>query len=378
MITRLYIKNFKSLRAADLALTYLNLLTGLNGSGKSSLIQTLLLLRQSKAGLEVGKLMLRLPDSPFELFDAGLAGDVYYSLGAEPEICFHLNFSDRARLEWNFRYQREQNEHDDVLEGAQPYASHELNTCAIFNDQFQYLFAERQRPRDSYAASSDNVLTRKTLGIYGEHTPYYLHIHGLQSQIEYAHLQHPKAKSEQLLYQADAWLREISPGVGIQTALAHSKEEVDLRYEYGVYAYKPKNVGFGLSYVLPVIVSLLTARPGKLILIENPESHIHPRGQVELGRLLAAAVQTGAQLIIETHSDHILNGIRIAVREQLIAPEQAAAFFFKRNDEEYASEITHIGIDDKGKLYRHTPEGKNARLPKDFFDNWTTSMSKLL
>jgi len=76
--------------------------------------------------------------------------------------------------------------------------------------------------------------------------------------------------------------------------------------------------GFGLSYTLPVITALLvgTLIPNSLVIIENPEAHLHPRGQTEIARLIALCAQVGTQIIIETHSDHLFDGIRIAAKNK--------------------------------------------------------------
>jgi predicted ATPase len=274
-------------------------------------------------------------------------------------------------LKWDFNYLRDKNNFDDTLEGSHQYKIKELDKYAVFNDHFQYLYAERLRPRDAYPASIDNVVKKKTLGVYGEHTVFYLETYGLSKTVVSPELQHPKAKSEQLLYQVDAWLQEISPNVSVSTELTKSKEEVELRFEYGINKYKPKNVGFGLSYVLPIIVALLTAEKGKFIIIENPESHIHPRGQAELGKLLAAAAQTEAQLIVETHSDHILNGIRVAVKEKPAIREKVAIFFHDRitDKHEQYSQITTIQID---------PQGELSDYPTNFLDEWSNQLFKLV
>jgi predicted ATPase len=370
MITHLHIKNFKSLKEVDLNLRNLNLLTGLNGSGKSSLIQVLLLLRQSKYDLRQGKLVLRL-DSNYQLFDAGVAEDIYYRKGIEPKISFHFSFNDNSNLNLDFGYQREIQNYYDNLDSDQKYEVAQLENIALFNDSFQYLFAERELPRDSYPASVDNVIRLKTLGIKGEHTAFFLETFGLVKSIDNPLLLHPNSKSEKLLYQVNAWLSEISPDVNIDTKLISNSQAVQLRFKYGIDAYKPKNVGFGLSYVLPVIVALLTAEKGKLIIIENPESHIHPRGQAELGKLIAAAADTGAQLLIETHSDHILNGIRVAVKENNELRNKIAIFFHDRvsENEEQFSKITPIRIDKQGEL---------SEYPSNFLDEWSNQLFKLV
>ncbi|MCB1190263.1 MAG: AAA family ATPase [Leptospiraceae bacterium] len=96
MIQNLYIKNFKSLKEVDLEMRNLNLLTGLNGSGKSSLIQTLLLLRQS---FEIDKEKLSLKNPKNNLFDGGVAEDVYYQFGIDKEIVFKISLSKTQELD---------------------------------------------------------------------------------------------------------------------------------------------------------------------------------------------------------------------------------------------------------------------------------------
>src|SRR4029078_5782856 len=84
--------------------------------------------------------------------------------------------------------------------------------------------------------------------------------------------------------------------------------------------YRPTNVGFGLSYSLPMITVLLSAIPSSIVLLENPEAHCHPRGQSQLARLIAMASKR-LQVIVETHSDHLMNGLRVAVRDELVSPD---------------------------------------------------------
>ncbi|MDR1933193.1 MAG: DUF3696 domain-containing protein [Spirochaetales bacterium] len=135
--------------------------------------------------------------------------------------------------------------------------------------------------------------------------------------------------------------------------------------------FLPKNVGFGISYILPVILALLTAEPDKIIIIENPESHIHPRGQAEIGKLIALAAQTGAQLFVETHSDHILNGIRVAVKEKIVDKDRVNIMYFDKETtetEQYTKIIT-IQIDKNGTL---------SEYPENFLDEWSNQLSKLI
>ncbi|NOX48765.1 MAG: DUF3696 domain-containing protein, partial [Chlorobi bacterium] len=109
----------------------------------------------------------------------------------------------------------------------------------------------------------------------------------------------------------------------------------------------------------------------KIIILENPESHIHPRGQAELGKLMALSAANGAQLFIETHSDHIINGIRVAVKEGNIKKEDINISYFDKvtTANEQFTRITDISIDDNGEL---------SDYPKDFMDEWNNQLLKLL
>lgn len=379
MIRHIAIKNFKSLKSVDVGLSSLNLLTGLNGSGKSSLLQVLLLLRQSEHEIGRGRLLLQKKEN--ELFDAGVAKDVYFQWGIEKTIDFQLLLENRFMLDWSFDCDVLLYPDDNILTTKREYAAADLIQSTLFTQRFHYLNAERLSPKNLYSRNVEAVENERSVGVFGEYAVHFLEHFGETFEVENENLQHPKAKSEKLIHQADAWLSEISPGVNLIPEKV-SNEESRISYQFGTFhgrtnRFKPKNVGFGLSYVLPVIVTLLTAEKGQLILMENPEAHIHPRGQAELGRLLAASAQAGAQLLVETHSDHILNGIRIAVRTKQIEPEKAIAFYFKRSEEDNCSEITPIVIDQHGKLHQKTPDGTTTKIPKGFFDEWTNSMAKL-
>lgn len=76
------------------------------------------------------------------------------------------------------------------------------------------------------------------------------------------------------------------------------------------------NTGFGITYVLSVLVAVLFAPKGSLVLIENPEAHIHPAAQAALMKLISRAAEHGVQIILETHSDHVINGALVALKKE--------------------------------------------------------------
>ena len=157
-------------------------------------------------------------------------------------------------------------------------------------------------------------------------------------------------------------------------------ESVGFGKDAAARQYKPQNVGFGISYILPVLVTLLSAEPGSILIIENPEAHLHPRGQSEIGKLIAETVARGVQVFVETHSDHVINGVRVAVKKGVVKPEDVNIAFFERKphdvtredgtpQREIYSEVTNIKVDANGSL---------SEWPKDFMDEWGIQQMKLL
>lgn len=164
-------------------------------------------------------------------------------------------------------------------------------------------------------------------------------------------------------------------------SLKANTTEIDkdkIRLEYGMAGTKGKKysalqVGFGFTYCLPVIVALLRAKADDLLVFENPEAHLHPAAQVELGKLMALAAGKGVQIIIESHSDHILNSLRLARKEKVISQEDLNVIFVQRDfgagDDMEVTYIDEIQITDEGKL--------NER-PKNFFDSWDDVLTRLI
>lgn len=455
MIHQVKIKNFKSLKNISVKTKNLNLLMGLNGMGKSSFIQMLLLLMQSD------KLENRIIDLNGLLVEIGQGRDALYQFAEEDIIEFELDLStdsvnnifikyleksnqrktperfailkeiysidgifdietlnkrmkDRnyplsiatlynnivllieanlvikhnslknsdqyektydkeqyTTFDWKFNYQKDK----DKLTAENGFTKAAMEFFRKETKKFQFISADRIGPKDLYEASSVVVSDKKQLGLLGEYAAYFLNVFGSELEVN-PYIRHPKALTNKLTAQVNAWLNEISPGVSLNTKYVPEVNKVILDYQFDLVqgktnSFRPKNVGFGISYVLPIVVSLLTAEDGKIIVIENPESHIHPRGQAELGKLIAAAAQTGAQLFVETHSDHILNGIRVAVKEESVDKNKVNIMYFDKinTEKEQYSRITQIQVDKNGTL---------SDYPKDMLDEWSNQLSKLL
>ena len=189
-----------------------------------------------------------------------------------------------------------------------------------------------------------------------------------------------------LIDEVNAWLGEISPGarIDVESVSVGDAEKYVESVSFGDgglrRTFKPQNVGFGISYILPVLVTLLTTQPEDVVIIENPEAHLHPRGQSEMGRLIAYAAARGVQLFVETHSDHVINGVRVAIKEGVIKPDDAKVAFFERSKHLIPSE------DGKGSVEVYTSErdiliDKNGALseyPTDFLDEWNNQLMELM
>lgn len=114
------------------------------------------------------------------------------------------------------------------------------------------------------------------------------------------------------------------------------------------------DVGFGVSQVLPVLVALIVAEPGQLVYLEQPELHLHPRAQVELAQVLAAAARRGVLVVAETHSSLLLLAIQTLVAEGDLSPELVKLHWFTRG-ENGATKIDTADLDETG-AYGDWPE----------------------
>jgi predicted ATPase len=362
VIDNIKIKNFKSLKDTNLNTRSLNLLSGLNGMGKSSLIQSLLLIKQSENLFHSGQLKLN-----GWLFNVGKGKDALYQFAEEDIITFAFSFNSDKKVEWSFQYKPDW----EILESG---SKNDPQLLSEFISRLQYLSADRLGPQPLYDVSQASI-DKKDFGTKGEYAIHYLQAYGRRFKVD-GRMKHNATSDISLLSQLNAWLNEISPGVKVNISEVPGVDKMILSYEFELgigktASFRPNNVGFGISFSLSVILSLLTADEKSIIIIENPEAHIHPRGQAELGKLMALCASCGAQLFIETHSDHIINGIRVAVKEKMVDKKNVNIFWFSKmtTDTEQYTKISEIHIDENGEL---------SDYPKDFLDEWNNQLVKLV
>lgn len=369
MIRGVSLANFLAFETLNLPMSPLTVLTGTNSAGKSSLLHALALLHQSdEARVLASGLMLN-----GELVELGTGIDV---LHAEPRslsgvegvgILIELELSDRPALSVTATYSRDA----DVLALASSAGID--GDAPVFAGGFQYLRADRIVPAVTYPKSHEAVAVRGWLGARGEHAANYLRVHGAAPS-RCVEARHDSAVGPSLLDQVNAWLNVLSLGTSVSAADVEGTDYVRLSFtrtgpEVKTLPHRSTNVGFGLTYALPVIVACLDARASSVIVVENPEAHLHPSAQAALGNLCARAASGGAQLIIETHSDHVLNAVRLAVRNGVVAASDVAIHFFTRRDRVLQPEVQTLQVGSDGML---------PSWPSGFFDEWDRAVDELL
>ena len=369
MISRIKGINFKALKESEFECSQLNLFSGINGMGKSTALQILLLLRQSYKNSYLQKHGLALKG---RYVNIGVGKDALYQFAEQEVITFELDIKNQGSFKWNFSYDSDSDIlpfHKDVIDKV------DFENTSLFNGNFQYLSAERLVPKKFYERSDFEVVQSKNIGMRGEFVAHFLSHYGKEVVADI--MCKKEARSNTLLHQVWAWMSDISPGIKINVEELKHIDAINLGYQYETSSgytneMKPQNVGFGLSYVLPVVVSVLSAKPGDVIIIENPESHLHPKGQSIIGKLMLLAAKNGVQLFVETHSDHILNGIRVSIAEG-VSPKLVKLFFFERSQDDnssgHFSTITKPTIDADGRI---------DFWPERFFDEWDNNLMKLL
>lgn len=368
MINYIQLENFKSIKRLSLPVENLNLFFGMNGMGKSSVMQALLLLRQSFWENHGSNLDCLYTNG--DMIQLGTGKDIFCQSGVDETIRFYVQYADNIKFDCCYKYELNDPNSDQLMRiGAGADSDYSVS---LFSGQFSYLGAEHLGPRKQYSVENWKRNGVAKWGTMGEFVVPFLALEGEKIRI-------PKdmclssGKTNRLIDQVSAWMAEISPGIRITAELLPAIEKAKLAISYsgdGLMsdAFLPVNVGFGIPYALPLIVELLVSEKDSLLLIENPESHLHPRGQAMMGKLIALAAEHGCQIICESHSDHVINGVRVAVKNGQIKNEKVEISYFSKNREQ-ETKVDNIYIDGKGDL---------SDYPSGLLDEWGILMMELM
>lgn len=416
MLTQIIIKNFKCFQhATTIPLNTLNLLTGINGRGKSTTLQSLLLMRQSPEHSRTTNQLI----FNGSCVDLGNFNDVKNSLTSQREaIEFRFQFTVAKQgnsQKLDLKYAFGENIEDDMVANIEqfeiegifnqqryhiytkvqqsetpqpsiPYSNYTLhykkNTLnhtwynlvpdelpsdfpiprlrlsTSFN-RIHYISADRIGPQDYYAKQSFTEFPN--VGRRGEYTANVLS--KKKNQTVYEMLCLESGETQTVLDQTAAWLSTIFDGGKIKVEpveanivllkLNTTQDEMD---------YKPINVGFGYTYALPIIVSGLIAQQGDILIVENPEAHLHPYAQAQISKFLAKVSACGIQVFIESHSDHVLNSLRVAILDKIINPTDLNILYFQTGE---ATNVTQIPVKADGAI-EIWPEGFFDQTDKDY------------
>lgn len=374
MINKIKIINFKCYQSAEFNLSNLSVFCGNNSVGKSTAIQALGLLLQAKFESKV----------PLngELISLGYNSDIHNTHNLREN---HLSItieSSKGSASWGYQSAEEAeslrsaivlNGDDNAELVAKSLTQYYKENC------FQYLQAERFGPRDFQSLPMDSFHD-DWLGSKGEFTNVVLNrlinikekrlddiILGENTRNDYR--VHPTTNIKFVSKNIEFWMSEISPGFNM-----HPKIEEKANISYSSYSNangaqrRPVNMGFGLSYSLSIVTALVNAPIGGLVVIENPEAHLHPRGQSYLGRLIALTALSGVQVIVETHSDHLLNGIRVTAR---LNDDYISGTFkvYYISSGDIQSDIDELPIGNKGEL---------PYWPSGFFDQQALDIKSII
>ena len=360
MISALRLERFKRYLDQRIELTPLTLLTGSNGAGKSSVLQSLLLLRQVGRGANAVAL-----NGPYGLA-LGEATDVLNHEADGGEICLTVEDTvtgpSRAVLQVpggrsQLLHLHQRVDLPSVLRGPERH--------------FGYVTADRLGPRDAFEAPSLDAADL-SVGARGEAVAHVLA--QLESALVEPQLVQPSTESsgarQTIPAQTELWMSTIVAPMQIEALWVPNTSVTTLRFrkphDFSNDWMRPGNAGFGRSYTLPVVVAALAVGRGGLLMVENPEAHLHPRGQSAIGAFLASVAASGAQVIVETHSDHVINGVRRAVAiNRTLEPSQVSVLFF---DDANNGQPEKIQVRSNGEL---------SAWPAKFFDQLDGDLAAL-
>lgn len=346
MHTELSIENFKCFsKKTNIKLGRINVCLGSNSVGKSSVIQSCIMLRQI---FEQAKLFRNAKIDEYII----QLNDVY---GLQLGDSQHIQSANKDEIELGidgYMYQLYPIADSPMEMKVRNHYNIEetFGNNGLLSDEFYYLNAERIGPRN-YQLIDSKVINN--CGVYGENTMHLLKVvyNNKVGNSKCFNLDEDK-KVNTVGKQVEYWMDYIIPGIEITT-----DDVTDLRVSKMMLQQtaldtgflSPYNFGFGISYVLPIILTGLIAKEDSVFLVENPEAHLHPKGQSHMGYFLAKMSMAGVQVFVETHSEHVINGIRIAALQNNMSPDEISINYFSIKDRDgYAQHmVEHITLNER-------------------------------
>lgn len=363
MLDRVHLSNFKCFSELTLPLRPLTLLTGFNASGKSTALQPLLLMAQALRSADGGRdvalngPLVRL-GTPGEVLRDDPGGKVRsLSVGAGAgrlDMNWTLGAEDRG-AEGTLRLREisfSGGGKNVGLEGWRDLGELDALDRELFAKvgSVVYLSAVRAGAAETFPAPDAANPATADVGVSGEFATWWFE-RRLDEEVP-ATRRHPREQGTTLRRQFNAWAAELFPGAdaNAQRIPKTSLLRLELRTRTTEDYRRPAHTGYGLTYAFPILVALLLADEGQTVVIDSPEAHLHPSGQSAMGGILAKFAAAGVQIVVETHSDHLLNGVRRAASASVLAPGDVAIHFFRSQADDRGSRVTSIAVDATGAL----------------------------
>lgn len=356
MINSTKLKNFKGFRnEVTFPVSKINLLTGINGRGKSSFLQSLLLIRQSIEG----------QDS----FERVIFNGSCVNLGTYHDVK-NRNTANEIPIEithetsiGSLKLLMERDDHDDMIGRLKEPISRE-----IFHQfkNIHYIAADRIGPQEFYLKSTlPNFIN---VGTKGEFVANVL----LQKKTDLVNellILNEDNSSYDLEIQTGEWISKIldTENVKVYVSNNESSRIISLLFGIGQQKFRSSNVGFGYSYVLPIIVSGLIAKEGEMLVVENPEAHLHPKAQSNLIQFLSLVASCGVQVFIESHSEHILNSLILSSldeRNSIVNTDISTLYFL----DDPTNSFLRLNIEADGSI---------DNWPEGFFDQQEVDLAQI-
>lgn len=414
MITHIRMKNFKSWQdSGEVKLAPLTGFFGTNSSGKSSLLQMLLLLKQTadRANIEeaiyfgdenslinLGNYQEVIHDhvsedtlffefgyqfnNPFairiQLLDSDVRGNFTKfqvdSLTFEVKISFNDNVASVQECCYYVKSGTEEHEvrrHSPGIVYGEPYWSGLTDNPIIqLTAEFKKLFTQvyylgpiRSHPQRQYHWEGSHPID---LGRWGDKTIDAL----LSARVDRKTIPHDEGEVS-IEKRISDWLREMNLAhtFWLERIEQQGGKDYDVRIQLNENGPKIAlaDMGYGLSHFLPVLVLCYYAPEGSTLILEQPGIHLHPMVQSQLADLLIEVVnERKLQILVESHSEHLLTRLQLRIAEQEIAADQTALYFCE--NENGTSKIKSLEIDDLGNI---------TNWPKNFFGNVRGDLKKM-
>lgn len=336
MLNCVKIQGFKCFQKAEIRFSNFTLLAGKNSTGKSTVIQAVLALYQNSASSLAGK---------------------YMNIGTVNEVKNWIAGSKKISLEAVYELHGEVCSYSKIFDD-----DNEERNGTEFPDEInvRYLTADRIGVEDTYQKSLEG---KEKIGVRCEYAFFYLAGHK-DEEIREKGFIYDRTTKITLSGQVDYWLERIL-GYRVIAEEIPGTELIRVSYRNRELGrnIRPKNVGTGVSYIAEIIIAAFSCKKDDVLIIENPEIHLHPSGQCELMEFLIFLAGKGLQVVMETHSDHIFNGLRRCVSSDRISNDKVRIYFFQQNEDKISLPV-EILLDEDGHV-KNQQDGLFDQIEKD-------------